>query len=135
MIRHIVVLGVIAIFVPSLSPASDQLDSSVYQCPGPSGDTLYTNQKRPGCEVMNLPELTVAPNRDTAILTYNARPYGLRSFPSDWFDYAGSVGSFRNRLTQGGLYGMQDWLDYDAPVGSMRNSPANWPSPYLLYVW
>ena len=29
--RHIVLLGVIAIFVPSLSPASDQLDSSVYQ--------------------------------------------------------------------------------------------------------
>ena len=134
MIRHIVVLGLIAIFVPSLA-AGDQLDSSVYQCPGPSGDVLYTNQERPGCEVMNLPELTVAPNRGTTIPTYNATPYGLRQLPSDWFDYAGSVGSLRNRLTLGGLYGMQDWLDYDAPVGSMRNSPANWPSPYLLYGW
>ena len=132
--RHIVLLGVIAIFVPSLSPASDQLDSSVYQCPGPSGGALYTNQKRPGCEVMNLPELTIAPDRD-AIQSNNTTPYGLRPFPSDWFDYDGSVGSLRNRLAQGGLYGMQDWLDYDAAVGSMRNSPAYWPNPYGLYGW
>jgi len=62
-------------------------------------------------------------------------PYGLRMFPSDWFDYAGTVGSLRNRLAQSGIYGMQDWLDYDAPVGSMRNSPAYWPSPYLRYGW
>ena len=86
--RHIVFLGVMAIFVPSLSPASDQLDSSVYQCPGPSGGALYTNQKRPGCEVMNLPELTIAPDRD-AIQSNNTTPYGLRPFPSDWFDYTG----------------------------------------------
>jgi hypothetical protein len=59
----------------------------------------------------------------------------LRPLPSDWFDYGGSVGSLRNRLTQGGFYGIQDWLDYDAAVGSMRNSPANWPSLYLLYGW
>jgi hypothetical protein len=135
MIRHIVFLGVIAIFVPSLSSSSDQLDSSVYQFPGPAGTTLYTNQKRPGCEEMSLPELTIAPHRGAAIQSSNATLYGSRPFPSDWFDYAGSVGSFRNRLTEGGLYGMQDWLDYDAPIGSMRNSPAYWPNPYGLYRW
>ena len=73
---------------------------------------------------MNLPELTIAPDRGTATQSNNATPYGLQRFPSDWFDDAGSVGSLRHRLTQGALYGMQDWLDYDAPVGSMRNSPA-----------
>ena len=61
MTRHIVFLGVIAMFVPSLSLASDQLDSIVYRCQGPSGTDLYTNKKQPGCEVMNLPELTIAP--------------------------------------------------------------------------
>jgi len=135
MTKHIVVLGIIAMFVPSLSLASDELDSIVYRCPGPSGTDLYTNKKQPSCEVMNLPELTIAPNRGTAIQSNSATRYDWLAFPSDWFDYAGSVGSLRNRLTQGGLYGMQDWLDYDAPVGSMRNSPANWPRPYLLYGW
>jgi len=84
---------------------------------------------------MNLPELTIAPDRGTVTQSNNATPYSLQRFPSDWFDDAGSVGSLRNRLTQGGLYGMQDWLDYDAPIGSMRNSPAYWPSPYGLYGW
>ncbi len=135
MTRYMVLFGAMAVLFPSLSSASDQLDSSVYQCPGPSGNALYTNQKRPGCEAMNLSELTIAPDRGTATQSNNATPYGLQRFPSDWFDDAGSVGSLRNRLTQGGLYGMQDWLDYDAPVGSMRNSPAYWPSPYGLYGW
>jgi hypothetical protein len=135
MTRHIVFLSVIAIFAPSLSHASDQLDSNVYRCQRPSGTDLYTNKKQPGCEVMNLPELTIAPDRRTIPGSNTPPPYGLRQFPSDWFDYAGSIGSLRNRLTQGGLYGMQDWLDYDAPVGSMRNSPAHWPSPYLYYGW
>ena len=135
MTRHIVFLGIIAMLVPSLSLASDQLDSSVYQCPDPSGDTLYTNKKQPGCEEMSLPELTIAPDRRAATRSNIPAPYTLRPFPSDWFDYAGSIGSLRNRLTQGGLYGLQDWLDYDAPVGSMRNSPAYWPGPYLLYSW
>jgi hypothetical protein len=84
---------------------------------------------------MNLPALTIAPAHSVVLRSNNAIPYGLRSLPSDWFDYDGSVGSLRNRMTQGGLYGMQDWLDYDAPVGSMRNSPANWPGSYWLYGW
>ena len=79
--RHIVFLGGIAIFVPSLSPASDQLDSSVYQCPGPSGGALYTNQKRPGCEVMNLPELTIAPDREFAIQSNNTDALWLAPLP------------------------------------------------------
>ena len=135
MTRQIVFLVVIAMFVPSLSSASDQLDSSVYKCPGPSGDALYTNKKQPGCEEMSLPELTIAPDRGTITRSNTPPPYGLRQFPSDWFDYAGSIGSLRNRLTQGGMYGIQDWLDYDAPIGSMRNSPAYWPSPYFTYGW
>lgn len=135
MTRHIVFLGVIAMFVPSLSLASDQLDAIVYRCQGPSGTDLYTNKKQPGCEVMNLPELTIAPHRTAAMRSNNTTLYDLRQVPSDWFDYAGSIGSLRNRLTQGGLYGMQDWLDYDAPIGSMRNSPVYWPSPYILYGW
>ena len=61
MTRYMVLFGAMAVLFPSLASASDQLDSSVYQCPGPSGDALYTNQKRPGCEAMNLPELTIAP--------------------------------------------------------------------------
>ena len=133
MTRHLVLIGVLATLVPSLSPASDQ-PGSVYRCQGPSGTDLYTNKERPGCEVMNLPALTIAPEGSTVLRSNNAMPYGLRSFPSDWFDYDGSVGSLRNRLTQGGLYGMQDWLDYNAPVGSIRNSPAYWPIPYV-YVW
>ena len=135
MTRHIVFLGVITMFVPSLSLASDQLDSIAYRCQGPSGIDLYTNKEQPGCEVINLPELTIAPDRGAAAPPSIPAPYALRPFPSDWFDYAGSIGSLRNRLTQGGLYGMQDWLDYDAPIGSMRNSPAYWPSPYGLYRW
>ena len=127
-------IGVLAMFVPSLSLASDQPDF-VYRCQDPSGTDLYTDTERPGCEVIKLPALTIAPDHGVTKQSRYTPPYGLRSFPSDWFDYAGSVGSLRNRLTYGGLYGMQDWLDYDAPVGSMRNSPANWPSPYLLYGW
>jgi hypothetical protein len=135
MTRHIVFLWVIAMFITSLSLASDELESIVYQCPGPLGIAIYTNQKRSSCEEMTLPELTIAPTRGADIQSNRAMPYGLRPFPSDWFDYAGSVGSLRNGLTQIGLYGMQDWLDYNAPVGSMRNSPAYWPSPYLIYGW
>ena len=135
MMRYMVLFGAMAMFVPSLSSASDQLDSSVYQCPSPSGDALYTNKKHPGCEAMTLPELTIAPDRGAITKSNVPPPYGLRQFPSDWFDYAGPIGSLRNRLTRGGLYGIQDWLDYDAPVGSMRNSPAYWPSPYGLYGW
>jgi hypothetical protein len=122
----------LAAIVASVAPvtASDEL---VYQCPGPSGIALYTNQKRSGCEEMRLPELTIAPTQRADIRSNRAMPYGLRPFPSDWFDYAGPVGSLRNRLTQSGLYGMQDWLDYGAPVGSIRNSPAYWPSSYLTY--
>ncbi len=131
MTSHIVFIGVMVMFVPSLCPASD----AVYRCQDPSGTDLYTNQERPGCEVISLPALTIAPTQSAAPRSSNALPYGLRPFPSDWFDYSGSVGSLRNRMTQGGLYGMQDWLDYDAPVGSMRNSPANWPSPYWTYGW
>jgi hypothetical protein len=129
-----VLIGVLAMFIPSLSLASDQPDF-VYQCQDPSGTVLYTNKERPGCEVMSLPALTIAPAQSVVPQSNNAMPYGLRSLPSDWFDYDGSVGSLRNRMTQGGLYGMQDWLDYDAPVGSMRNSPTNWPGSYWLYGW
>ena len=100
MTRYMVLFGAMAVLFPSLSSASDQLDSSVYQCPGPSGDALYTNQKRPGCEVMNLPELTIAPYRGADMQSNNGTLYGLHPFPSDWFDDAGSVGSLRNRLTQ-----------------------------------
>lgn len=135
MTRHIVFLGVIAMFIPSLSLASDQLDSIVYQCQGPSGTDLYTNKRQPGCEVLNLPELTIVPHRAADMPSNNTALYGLRQLPSDWFDYAGSVGSLRNRLTQSGFYGMQDLLDYDAPVGSMRNSPVYWPNPYFTYGW
>ena len=135
MTRHIMFISVIAMFVPSPSLASDELNSTVYQCPGPSGTVLYTNQQRSGCEEITLPELTIAPTQSADLRSNGAMPYGMRTFPSDWFDYAGSVGSLRNRLAQSGIYGMQDWLDYDAPVGSMRNSPAYWPSPYLRYGW
>ena len=134
MTRYMVLIGVLVMFVPSLSLASDQVDF-VYRCQGPSGTDLYTNKKRPDCEVMRLPELTIAPDRGAGPESNNAMPYGLTSFPSDWFDYGGSVGSLRNRLTQGGLYGIQDWLDYDAPIGSMRNSPAYWPGLYGFYGW
>lgn len=133
--RHILLVGILIIVVPSLSLASDDLDSTVYRCDGPSGVDLYTNKKRLGCEVMSLPALTIAPNRPGVTSSHKAMPYGLAQFPSDWFDYDGSIGSLRNQLTQGGLYGMQHWLDYDAPVGSTRNTPAYWPSPYLLYGW
>ena len=135
MTSHIIVLGVIAMFVPSIPLECVELVSIMYRCLGPSGTYLYTNKTQPGCEVMILPELTIAPHRAADMRSNNTMFYGLRQFPSDWFDYAGSVGSLRNRLTQGGLYGMQDWLDYDAPVGSMRNSPAYWPSPFLTYGW
>ena len=135
MTRYMVLFGAMAMFVPSLSSASDQLDSSVYKCPGPSGEALYTNKEQPGCEEMTLPELTIAPDGGAIARSTPPPPYGLRQFPSDWFDYAGSIGSLRNRLTQGGLYGIQDWLDYDAPIGSMRNSPAYWPGLYLYYGW
>ena len=102
MTKHIVFVGVIAMFVPSLSLASDELDSRVYQCPGPSGSDLYTNQKRPGCEEISLPELTIAPDRSAVAQSSIPAPYAMPPFPSDWFDYAGSIGSLRNRLTQGG---------------------------------
>lgn len=134
MTRYMVLFGFLVMFVPYLSAADDRLEA-VYRCQGPSGTDLYTDKERPGCEVMSLPALTIAPAQSAALLSSNAIPYGMRSFPSDWFDYGGSVGSLRNRLTQSGLYGTQDWLDHDAPVGSMRNTPANWPSPYLLYGW
>jgi hypothetical protein len=134
MTRYMVLVGVLVMCVPSLSSASDRLDS-LYRCQGPSGIDLYTDTERPGCEMMNLPPLTIAPTQSAVPRSNNTMAFGLRQVPSDWFDYDGSVGSLRNRITQGGLYGMQDWLDYDAPVGSMRNSPANWPSPYLRYGW
>jgi hypothetical protein len=136
MTKYMVLIGVLVIFVPSYSLASDLIDF-VYRCQGPSGTDLYTNKNRPDCEVIRLPELTIAPPDRGAVRQSNnaMSPYGLSSFPSDWFDYGGSVGSLRNRLTQGGLYGMQDWLDYDAPIGSMRNSPAYWPGLYGLYGW
>jgi hypothetical protein len=135
MMRHMLLVGVLSILIASLSLASDDLDSSVYRCEGPSGVDLYTNKKQPGCEVMTLPLLTVAPHRDPVISSHKAVPYRLSRFPSDWFDYDGSIGSLRNQLTQTGMYGIQDWLDYDAPVGSMRNAPVHWPSPYGLYGW
>jgi hypothetical protein len=125
-------VSVLVVFAPSFSVASDE----VYRCIDPSGVDLYTNIEQLGCEVMDLPDLTIAPNRGAAMPPNKTlMPYGLAPFPSDWFDYDGSVGSLRNQLTQGGLYGSQDWLDYDAPVGSMRNTPAYWPSPYGLYRW
>lgn len=133
--RHMLLVGVLSILIASLSLASDDLDSSVYRCEGPSGVHLYTNKKQPGCEVMTLPLLTVAPHSDPVISSHKAVPYRLSRFPSDWFDYDGSIGSLRNQLTQTGMYGIQDWLDYDAPVGSMRNAPVHWPSPYGLYGW
>lgn len=135
MIRHMLVVGILGIFVPSFSLASDDLEATVYRCESPTGVDLYTNKKQPGCQVVSLPAVTIAPNLPSISSSHKAMPYGLRQFPFDWFDYDGSVGSLRNQLTQGGLYGMQDWLDYNAPVGSMRNSPAYWPSPYLLYGW
>jgi hypothetical protein len=113
MLRFILLVSILAIFVPSLCLASDDFDSTVYRCEGPSGVDLYTNKKQLGCEVMSLPLLTIAPNRGAAMSSNKAMPYDLAPFPPDWFDYDGSVGSLRNRLTQGGgLYGIQDWLDY-----------------------
>ena len=135
MMRHMVVVGVLGIFVPSFSVASDDLEATVYRCEDPSGVDLYTNKQQPGCEAIRLPALTIAPKRASVTPSHKAMPYGLRPLPSDWFDYDGSIGSLRNQLTQAGLYGMQNWLDYDAPIGSMRNALAYWPSPYLLYGW
>jgi hypothetical protein len=134
MMMRLLLVGLLAIFVPSLSRPSDDLDSLVYRCEGPSGE-LYTNKKGPGCIVMSLPELTIAPSRSAATPTTHVPSHGVRPFPSDWFDYDAPVGSLRNQLTLGGLYGTQEWLDYDAPIGSLRNSPAYWPSPYGLYGW
>ena len=134
MMRLKPLVGILAIFVPSLSLAVDDL-STVYRCEGPSGVDLYTNKQQAGCEAMNLPALTIAPNRPAVTSPNKGTSYGLAQFPSDWFDYDGSIGSLRNQLTMGGLYGLQDWLDYDAPVGSMRNMPAYWPGPYWMYRW
>ena len=82
MARYMVLIGVLVMFVPSLSLASDEVEG-VYRCQGPSDTDLYTNKKRPYCEMMRLPELTIAPGRGVLPQSNNAMPYGLNSFPSN----------------------------------------------------
>lgn len=118
------------LFLPSISLSADVPEDHVYQCIGPSETALYTDRDLPGCQAMALASLTIAPSRAYLFSDGTAAGSFLRPFPEDWFDNTAPVGSMRNRMANGGLYGTHGWIDYNAPVGSMRNSVTTWPSPY-----
>lgn len=90
-----ILMTVLTFSLPSLVAASD---STVYQCPGPSGTILYSNREQPDCRPMTLGALTIAPNR-----TYSTPVERPSSAPPIPFS--------------------PDWYDYTAPIGSMRNNP------------
>jgi hypothetical protein len=128
------VVGALILSLPAMASATD---SPVYQCPGPSGTLLYTDRELSDCRPITLSSLTIAPSRTYSESVSSPSYNRLRPFPADWYDHSAPVGSMRNRLMQGGLYGMQNWIDYDSPVGSMRNSVGTWPRPFGfgLYGW
>ncbi len=95
-----ILVTVLTFSLPSLVAASD---STVYQCPDPSGTILYTNREQLNCRPMTLGALTIAPTR-----TYSS-PIESRSstppppFSPDWYDYTAPIGSMRNNPFQGYL--------------------------------
>lgn len=123
------------ILVLSFSSIASATDSPVYQCSGSSGAVIYTDREQSGCRPMALGSLTIAPSRTYSDAVSSPSYTRLRPLPTDWYDHTAPAGSMRNRVMQGGLYGMQNWIDYDAPVGSMRNSVGTWPRPFGLYGW
>jgi hypothetical protein len=127
-----VLLGILVLTLPSIASATD---SPVYQCPGPSDTLLYTDREQSGCRPVALSSLTIAPSRAYSESVSSPSYYRLGPLPTDWYDHSAPVGSMRNRMMQGGVYGMQNWIDYDSPVGSMRNSVWTWPRPFGLYGW
>jgi hypothetical protein len=127
-----IVVGVLLFSLPSIAPATDP---PMYQCPGPSGTILYTNREQADCAPMTLAPLTIAPARTYSDFANSPDYSSHRPFPTDWYDYTAPIGSMRNRLMRGRLYGAQNWIDYNAPVGSMRNSVETWPGPFGWYRW
>jgi hypothetical protein len=130
--RFLLVVSVIGLLLPAMASATD---SSVYQCPGPANTLLYTDREQPGCHAMVPGSLTIAPTRIYSDSASNQSYDRLRPFPTDWYDHTAPVGSMRNQVMQGGLYGTQNWIDYNAPVGSMRNSVQTWPRPFGWFGW
>ena len=124
--------GMLAVSFPALVFATD---SPMYQCPGPSGTLLYTDRALSDCQPIALGGLTIAPARTYPEAVSSTSYNRLRPFPTDWYDHSAPIGSMRNRMMQGGLYGMHNWIDYDSPVGSLRNTVQTWPRPFGLYGW